>query len=212
MALLPAIEAGSVRTTLEITLATLQGTAAVQVSAQAQSKQSAPISARNRCSTMRRCIRCAVCSCTGSASCCGCGENWTRQTSCRALRRPFAATADHTALFCACLVHGMVEHARGRPRWRASGSKRASTKPRASTKARHVRCSLQIRPFLPSACSQLTYCTSDSSSKGARLREAHARARALRQPGPQLAVLWFEVEFEVRIGNPNAWQKFLSSC
>ena len=35
-----------------------------------------------------------------------------------------------------------------------------------------------------------------------RLREAHARAQALRQPGPQLAVLWFEGRFEVRMGNP----------
>jgi tetratricopeptide (TPR) repeat protein len=34
------------------------------------------------------------------------------------------------------------------------------------------------------------------------MREAHARARALRQPGPQSAALWLDAWFEVRMGNP----------
>ena len=34
----------------------------------------------------------------------------------------------------------------------------------------------------------------------ARVREAQARARALRAPGPQVAALWFEALIEVRIG------------
>ena len=36
----------------------------------------------------------------------------------------------------------------------------------------------------------------------ARMREAHARARALREPGPQMAVLWLDAWFEVRMGDP----------
>jgi hypothetical protein len=35
----------------------------------------------------------------------------------------------------------------------------------------------------------------------ARIREAHARARALRAPGPQAAALWFDALVEVRMGN-----------
>jgi tetratricopeptide (TPR) repeat protein len=35
----------------------------------------------------------------------------------------------------------------------------------------------------------------------ARVREAHARARALRAPGPQVAALWLEALVEVRMGN-----------
>jgi tetratricopeptide (TPR) repeat protein len=34
------------------------------------------------------------------------------------------------------------------------------------------------------------------------MREAHARARALRQPGPQVAALWLDAWFEVRMDNP----------
>jgi hypothetical protein len=36
----------------------------------------------------------------------------------------------------------------------------------------------------------------------ARIREAYARARALGHPGPQLAALWFDALFELRMDNP----------
>jgi tetratricopeptide (TPR) repeat protein len=35
-----------------------------------------------------------------------------------------------------------------------------------------------------------------------RLEQAHARARALRQPGPQVAVLWLDALFHVLMGEP----------
>jgi len=35
-----------------------------------------------------------------------------------------------------------------------------------------------------------------------RLQQAHARARALREPGPQVAVLWLDALFHVLIGDP----------
>ena len=148
MALLPAIEAGSVRTILEMTLATLQGQQRCKYSARAQSKQRAPISARNRCSTMRRCIRCAVCSCGLGLVLWMRGELDEANTLAERCDALSAATADHTALFCACLVHGMVEHARAGRDWRASGSKE-HRRSQERRRARHVRCSLQIRPFLP---------------------------------------------------------------
>ena len=110
-------------------------------------------------------------------------------------------TGDATTRLCACLVHGIVEHVHGGHEPRATGSRRPSRRPKASTRPRRRPSSPPTRPLSPSACSRSSWCTSASWSRRARVREAHARARALRAPGPQAAALWFDTLVEVRMGN-----------
>ena len=204
MALLPAIEAGSARTTLEMTLATLQGTAAVQVLG------AGSIEAKRAYQRAQSLLDDAPLHPLRGLFLHGLGlVLWMRgeldeanvlAERCDALSTD---TADQTALLCACLVHGMVQHARGRPRFARDWLEKSIREARSvdeSTSRALFAADPTVLSFglLALELSQLGLIKQGR----ARLREAHARARALRQPGPQLAVLWFEATFEVHMRNP----------
>jgi len=97
----------------------------------------------------------------------------------------------------------LVQHLRGRPRsareWLEKGVAAAegldeTTSPAVFTADPHV----IILGLLAIALLHLGFVDQGR----ARMREAHARARALREPGPQSAALWLDGWFEVRMGNP----------
>jgi len=204
MALLPAIEAGSVRTMLEMTLATLQGTAAVQVFGPGS------IEATRAYQRAQSLLDDAPLHPLRGLFLHGLGLIlWMRgeldeanalAERCEALS---AATGDHTALFCACLVHGMVQHARGRPRLARQWLEKCIDEAKSldESTSRVLFAADPIVLALGLLAIDLLHLGFVKQAR-TRLREAHARARALRQPGPQLAVLWFESRFEVRMDNP----------
>jgi DNA-binding winged helix-turn-helix (wHTH) protein len=111
-------------------------------------------------------------------------------------------TGDPTTRLCACLVHGLVEHARGRPRVARDWLEKAiaaaegidKTTPSAVFAADPTVIALGLLAL------QLVHLGFVAQAR-ARVREAHARASALRAPGPQAAALWFDAFVEVRIGN-----------
>jgi tetratricopeptide (TPR) repeat protein len=111
-------------------------------------------------------------------------------------------TGDPTTRLCACLVHGLVEHVRGRPRVARDWLEKAlaaaegidKTAPPALFAADPTVIALGVLAL------QLVHLGFVAQAR-ARVREAHARARALGAPGPQAAALWFDAFVEVRMGN-----------
>ena len=191
------------RATFEITLATLQGTAAIQVLGTSSSE------AKRAYERAFSLLDDAPLHPLRGLFLHGLGfVRWTRgelddahtlAERCDAL---FAATADQTALLCACLVHGMVEHVRGRPRiarqWLEKSIEEAKSLDESTSHALFAADPTVLALGL--LATDLLHLGFVNQGR-ARLHEAHDRAGALRQPGPQLAVLWLEAEFEVRMGN-----------
>jgi DNA-binding winged helix-turn-helix (wHTH) protein len=203
MALLPAIQTGSERTILEMTLATLQGTAAVQVLGPGS------IEAARAYQRAQSLLDDAPLHPLRGLFLHGLGLIlWMRgeldeanalAARCEALS---AAAADHTALFCACLIHGMVEHARGRPRLARQWLEKCIDEANGLDESTSRVLFAADPTVLALGLLAINLLHLGFVKQGrARLNEAHTRARALRQPGPQLAALWFESRFEVRMGN-----------
>lgn len=112
------------------------------------------------------------------------------------------ATGDRTALICACLVHGLVEHVHGRPRiareWLEKGVDACEALDAATVPAVFA----ADPAVLTLALLALELLELGFVDQGrARMRAASVRALALREPAPQMAALWIEAMFEQRVGN-----------
>jgi DNA-binding winged helix-turn-helix (wHTH) protein/tetratricopeptide (TPR) repeat protein len=204
MALLPAAEASDARVAVEVTLATLRGTAAVQVLG------TGAIEAKRayECATFlldrapQHPLR-ALCLHGLGLVLCLRGELDEAHALAQRTEALATQTRDHATLVCACLVHGMVEQLRGRPRsareWLERGAAAVErldeTAPGAVFTADP--CVL-VLGLLAIELLQLGF----ADQGRARLQQAHARARALAQPGPQVAVLWMDALFHVLMGDP----------
>lgn len=113
-----------------------------------------------------------------------------------------ATTGDRTALICGCLVHGLLEHLHGRPRiardWLEKGVEACEAPDAAAVPALFAADpAVMILGLLALELLHLGFVDQGR----ARLRAASARAIALREPAPNLAVLWLEGMFELRMGN-----------
>jgi len=204
LALLPAAEASEARAALEVTLATLRGTAAVQLlgtgSIEAKTAYERATSLLD--GAPQHPLR-ALCLHGLGLVLCLRGELDDAYALAQRTEALAAQTRDGAALLCACFVHGMVEHLRGRPRtareWLERGAAAAEaldeTAPAAVFTADPgviVLCLLAIELL------HLGFADQGRS----RLQQAHARARNLRQPGPRVAVLWLDALFHVLMGDP----------
>jgi DNA-binding winged helix-turn-helix (wHTH) protein len=130
------------------------------------------------------------------------GEAAAASTIAQRSESSWGTTGDRTALICACLVHGLVEHVHGRPRiareWLEKGvdacdALDAATAPAvfAADPAVITLCLLALELL------QLGFVDQGR----ARMRAASARAIALREPAPQMAALWLEAMFEQHAGD-----------
>ena len=204
MALLPQVEPSAARAALEMTLATLRGTAAMQVRVSARPTSSRRSSAPCHCSTTCRSTRCAGWSCRSSALRIEMrGELEQAAAIARRSEALWQANADRTALVCACLVHGLLERDRGRPRvareWLEKGI-RAVEELDASTSPGGIR--RRRRRDDAGAARHRAAALGLVEQGRQRIEAACARALALREPAPRQAAFWLEALFEVRIGNP----------
>jgi DNA-binding winged helix-turn-helix (wHTH) protein len=202
LSLLPSIEAGNARTTLEITLAALQGAAAVQAVGMAsiEAKRAYQRAESLFGDAPRHPLRGLFLHALGFVLFMR-GELEEANHLAQRTEALSTETGDPTTLLCACLVHGMVQHVRGRPRMARDWLDKAlaaaegldKTAPPALYAADPTVIALGL---LALQLVQLGFV----NQARARVREAQARARALRAPGPQVAALWFEALIEVRIG------------
>jgi DNA-binding winged helix-turn-helix (wHTH) protein/tetratricopeptide (TPR) repeat protein len=204
LALLPTAEASDARAALEATLGTLRGTAAVQllgtgsIEAKRAYERAAPLLDRAPQHPLR-----ALCLHGLGLVLCLRGELDEAHALARRIEALATQTRDRAVLLCACLVHGMVEHLRGRPRtareWLERGAAAAEgfdeTAPAAVFTADP---SVLVLGLLATELLHLGFADQGRS----RIQQAHARARALRQPGPQVAVLWLDALFHVLMGDP----------
>jgi DNA-binding winged helix-turn-helix (wHTH) protein len=203
LSLLPSIEASEARSALEITLATLQGAAAVQAVGMGsmEAKRAYQRAQSLLDDAPQHPLRGLFLHGLGFVL-------WNRgeldEADVLARRSEALAdqTADPTTRVCACLVHGIVAHVRGRPRiardWLEKALAAAEEIDKTAPPALFAADPTVI--VLGLLALQLTHLGFVAQAR-ARIREAHARARALRAPGPQAAVLWLEALAEVRMGN-----------
>ncbi|HSC08274.1 MAG TPA: AAA family ATPase, partial [Steroidobacteraceae bacterium] len=203
LSLLPSLEATSARTTLEITLAALQGAAAVQAvgigSREAKRAYQRAQSLLDQ--APQHPLRGLFLHGLGVVL-------WVRgelgEANVLAERSEALSdqTGDATTRLCACLVHGIVQHVRGRPRTARAWLEKAIAAAEGidKTTAPAVFAADPTVIALGLLALQLMHLGFVARAR-ARVREAHARARALRAPGPQAAALWFDTLVEVRIGN-----------
>jgi DNA-binding winged helix-turn-helix (wHTH) protein/tetratricopeptide (TPR) repeat protein len=204
LAFLPMAESGDARTNLEITLATLQGAAAIQVCGiSANEVKHAFQRALSRLDDApQHPLRGLFLSAFGLALYMR-GEPDEAYALAQRCESLSAARNDRTALLCACLVHGLVQHSRGRPRiarkWLEKGLLAHEGLDEITRPAVVVADpGVIILGFLAFA---LLHAGLIDEGR-ARIREAYARARASGAPGPQMAALWLETLFEVRLDNP----------
>ena len=204
MALLPAADESHERAVLEVTLATLSGTAAVQLLGTGSIRAKAAYERATRLleRVPQHPLR-ALCLHGLALVLCLRGELGEAHALAQRAEALAAQTGDGAVLLCACLAHGLLEHLRGRPRsareWLERGAAAAEsfdeTAPAAVFTADPgvlVLCLLAIELLHLGLADQ----------GRSRLQQAHARARALREPGPQVAVLWLASLFHVLAGEP----------
>jgi len=203
LSLLPSLDATSARTNLEITLTALQGAAAVQAvglgSMEAKRAYQRAESLLDQ--APEHPLRGLLLNGLGVVLYIR-GE--LDEANVLAQRGEALAdqTGDATTRLCACLVHGLVEHTRGRPRIARDWLEKAiaaaegidKTTPAAVFAADPTVIALGLLAL------ELAHLGFVAQAR-ARVREAHARARALRAPGPQAGALWFDAFVEVRMGN-----------
>jgi len=179
MALLPLAEKSEARIDLEMTLATLRGAAAIQVlgTASDETKRAFERAQSLLQHVPQHPLRGLCLHALGLALCLR-GELEEANALAQRTEVLAAATGDRTALLCACLVHGLVQHLRGRPRsareWLEKGVAAAegldeTTSPAVFTADPHV----IILGLLAIALLHLGFVDQGR----ARMREAHARAR-----------------------------------
>jgi tetratricopeptide (TPR) repeat protein len=203
LAFLPMVASSEARTSLEITLTTLQGAATIQllgISAD-EVKRAFERALSLLEEVPQHPLRGLFLSALGLAlNMRGeLDEAYALAQRCETLA---AAGDDRQALLCACLVHGMVQHSRGRPRiarsWLEKGLVAHEGLDETTSSAVFAADpNVIILGYL--ALALLHVGLVDQAC--ARIREAYARARALGEPGPRLAALWFEALFEVRMDN-----------
>lgn len=211
LALLPAAEASDARVALEVTLATLRGTAAVQLlgTGSIEAKHAYERATSLFDGVRQHPLRGLFLHGLGLVLCLR-GELDEAYALAQRTEALAAQTRDGVVLLCACFVHGMVDHLRGRPRtareWLERGAAAAEgldeTAPAALFTADPgvlVLCLLAIELL------HLGFADQGRT----RLRQAHERARALRQPGPEIAVLWLDALFHVLMGDP---QRVTEAC
>ena len=204
MPLVPAAPPGEARDALDLTLGALRGTAAVQLlgTGALQAKRAYEHAALLLERVPRHPLRALALHGLGLVLCLR-GELDEAQALAERSDALAAGGKDQALVLSACFVHGMVEHLRGRPRsareWLERGAAAAEgldeTAPAALSTADPgvlVLCLLAI---------ELLHLGFPDQGRS-RLEQAHARARALRQPGPQVAVLWLDALFHVLIGEP----------
>jgi DNA-binding winged helix-turn-helix (wHTH) protein/tetratricopeptide (TPR) repeat protein len=203
LSLLASVKASRTRATLEITLAALQGAAAVQAVGigSVEAKRAYQRAESLLGDAPQHPLRGLFLHGLGFVL-------WIRGEldEANALARRSEAladqTGDSTTRLCACLVHGIVEHVRGRPRTARDRLEKAlaaaedidKTSPPALFAADPTVIALGLLAL------QLLHLGFVAQAR-ARVREAHARAHTLRAPGPRVAALWFEGLVEVRMGN-----------
>jgi tetratricopeptide (TPR) repeat protein len=204
LALLPPTEASDARATLEITLAALRGTAAVQVFGPGSIEAKRAFG--RACSLLDRVpqhpLRSLFLHGHGLVLCLR-GELDEAHALAERTEALSVATRDATALACAGLIHGLAQHFRGRPRiareWLERGvaalEELDQTAPPAVFAAD---LGVLLLGFLAIELLHLGFVEQGR----VRMRAAHARAHALREPGPQVAVLWLDALFGVLIGEP----------
>ena len=203
LALVPLAEASETRTHLEVTLTTLRGAAAIQVLGLAsdETKRAFERALSRVDDVPQHPLRGLFLHGLGLALWMR-GELSEAHALAQRSEALAAATKDRTALLCACLVHGMVQHLRGRPRiareWLEKGVAAAEGLD-ATTSAAVFSADPGVITLALLGLELLRLGFVDQGR--ARIGAAHARARALREPGPQMAALWFEALFELRMGN-----------
>ena len=204
LALLPAAEASDARAALEVTLATLRGTAAVQVlgtgAIEAKRAYERATSLLDR--APQHPLRALCLHGLGLVFCLR-GELNEAYALAQRTEALAAQSRDQAVLLCACLVHGMVEHLRGRPRiareWLERGA--AAAEGFDDTAAAAVFTADPGVIVLGLLAIELLHLGLADQGRS-RLQQMHARAHALRQPGPQMAVLWADALFHVLMGDP----------
>jgi len=203
LALVPSAEASVARTTLEITLATLQGAAAIQVvGISADEVKRAFERALSLLDEVpRHPLRGLFLAALGLGLCMRAepDEAHALAQRCEILS---VAGDDRIALLCACLVHGLVQHLRGRPRiareWLEKGLVAHEGLDETMSPAVFAADpGVIIRGYLAIALLHMGLVDEART----RIDEAYARARALGEPGPRLAALWLEALFELRMDN-----------
>jgi DNA-binding winged helix-turn-helix (wHTH) protein len=203
LSLLPSLDATSARTNLEITLAALQGAAAVQAvglgSIEAKRAYQRAQSLLDQ--APQHLLRGLLLNGLGVVL-------WVRgeldEANVLAQRGEALSdqTGDTTTRLCACLVHGIVEHVRGRPRIARDWLEKAITAAEGVDKTTPPAVFAADPTVIALGLLALQLARLGFVAQArARVREAHARARALRAPGPQAAALWFDAWVEVQMGN-----------
>ena len=203
LSLLPQAVHSEVRTALEITLTALHGTAANQTFGFTSSdgKRAFERALVLLDDVPQHPLRGLVLSVLGLMLFLR-GEVAAARTIARRSESLSQATGDRTALICACLVHGLVEHAHGRPRiareWLEKGIAASETSDAATAPAVFAADPAVITLCLLAL--ELLHLGFVDQGRS-RMRSASARALALREPAPQMAALWLEAMFEQRLGN-----------
>jgi DNA-binding winged helix-turn-helix (wHTH) protein/tetratricopeptide (TPR) repeat protein len=204
MALLPQVEPSAARSALEMTLATLRGTATMQVTgfSSPDVKQAFEIALSLLDDVPQHPLRGLFLSVLGLAYHMR-GELEKAAAIARRSEALWQANADRTALVCACLVHGLLEHDRGRPRvardWLEKGI-RAVEELDASTSPAVFAADAGVM-MLGLLANELLHLGLVEQGRQ-RIEAARARALALCEPMPRQAAFWLEALFEVRMGNP----------
>jgi tetratricopeptide (TPR) repeat protein len=201
---LPHVEPSAARSALEMTLATLRGTAAMQVkrfsSPEVEKAFERALSLID--DVPEHPLRGLVLSVLGLAYHMR-GELEQAAEIARRSQALWRANVDRTALVCACLVHGLLERDRGRPSaarvWLEKGigaveELDASTSPAVFAADPGVM-------MLGLLANELAHLGLVEQGRQ-RMEAALARALALREPAPRQAAFWLEALFEVRMGNP----------
>jgi DNA-binding winged helix-turn-helix (wHTH) protein/tetratricopeptide (TPR) repeat protein len=204
MALLPHVEPSAARAALEMTLATLRGTAAMQVTgfSSPDVKQAFERALFLLDDVPKHPLRGLFLSVLGLAYQMR-GEVEQAAAIARRSEELWQANADRTALVCACLVHGLLERDRGRPtvarEWLEKGIR--AVEELDATTSRAVFAADPGVIMLGLLASELLQLGLVEQGRQ-RLEAALARALALREPAPRQAAFWLEALFEIGMGNP----------
>jgi tetratricopeptide (TPR) repeat protein len=197
MALLPQVEPSAACAALEMTLATLRGTAAMQVMgfSSPDVKQAFERALSLLDAVPQHPLRGLVLSVLGLAYQTR-GEPEQAAAIARRSEALWQANADRTALVCACLVHGLLERARGRPsvarEWLEKGI-RAVEELDASTSPAVFVADPGVM-MLGLLANELLHLGLVEQGRQ-RIEAARARALTLREPAPRQAAFWLEAVF-----------------
>ncbi|MGZ8202923.1 MAG: ATP-binding protein [Burkholderiales bacterium] len=203
LAFLPMLEPSDARTDLEITLGTLQGAAAIQSlgigTMEVKGAFERALSLLDQ--VPQHPLRGLFLSALGLALFMR-GEPDEAYALAQRCERLSAASDDRTARLCACLVHGLVQHLRGRPRvareWLEKGL--VAHEGLDAGTCRTVFAADPDVIILGYLAIALVHIGLIDQAR-VRIRDMYARAGALGEPAPQMAALWLNALFELRMGN-----------